>query len=399
MIVYCRSIFDKLENRLAERRKYIQVLLGPRQVGKTTGVRQCISRLRSPTIFEAADEPELHDRFWLEQVWNKARAVAEKNREAVLVLDEIQKVENWSETVKRFWDEDAAKGLALKVVLLGSSTSLVRKGLADSLAGRFEIIPVPHWAYTEMRDAFNLTLDDYIFFGGYPGSLYLKAEFERWNSYVLNALIETTVSKDLLQANRIDKPILLKRLFQFACRYSSEILSFNKMLGQLHDAGNTTTLAQYLEYLSRAGLVTGLQKYSGNFVRQRSSSPKFLVFNTALISAIHGRPPAAVQDDPAAWGRRVESAVGAHLLNLSLGNAFELMYWREGNHEVDYVMVRGDDVVAIEVKSGGQERRHSGLRAFDLKFKPMRSIVVGPGGTMSLEECLLAKADDFWRQT
>lgn len=293
-----------LAKRLAEPRRFLQVVAGPRQVGKTTLVRQVLARTGRPATLVSADEPTLRDRDWLVRHWREARELAAGAGRggAVLALDEVQKIPGWSETVKRLWDEDTAAGVRLKVVVLGSAPLLLQRGLGESLAGRFETLHLPHWSFGEMKAAFGWTLDAYIVHGGYPGAAPLIADAARWRRYVLDALIETTISRDVLLLTRVDKPALLRRLFELACRHSGQILSFTKMLGQLQDAGNTVTLAHYLELLASAGMVTGLQKFAGDAARSRGSSPKLQVLNTALMSASSGLAPNELRADRELWG-------------------------------------------------------------------------------------------------
>ena len=381
--MYKRAIFRALLKRVQEPRRFIQVLAGPRQVGKTTMARQLMEAVSIPVHFVTADEPTLRDRTWLAQQWEIARLkINEKNRRkgALLILDETQKVSEWSEIIKRLWDEDARSGLPLKVVLLGSSPLLVQRGLTESLAGRFEIIPVTHWSYVEMREAFGWNLEQYILYGGYPGASGLIDEHERWARYIIDSLIETTISRDILLLTRVDKPALLRRLFQLCCDYSGQVLSYQKMLGQLHDAGNTTTLAHYLDLLNGAGLISGLSKFSGKRVKQRSSSPKIQVLNTALMSASSRLSFEAAQQDRDYWGRLVESAVGAHLVNSTRGKNIEVFYWLERNQEVDFVLRAGNHVAAIEVKSGRRRDRLLGMEAFSKAFRVKRQLLVGEQG-------------------
>lgn len=377
-----REFAALLATRLAEPRRFLHVVAGPRQVGKTTLVQQVLAQLDRPTVFVSADEPALRDRSWLAAQWDRARLLAQDagKQGAVLALDEVQKIPDWSEAVKRLWDEDTRHRLPLRVVLLGSAPLLVQRGLSESLAGRFELLHLPHWSLTEMQAAFGFTLEQYLYFGGYPGAAPLAKDPVRWRRYLLDALVETTIARDVLLLTRVDKPALLRRMFELGCRYSGQVLSYTKMLGQLHDAGNTTTLAHYLELLAGAGMLTGLSKYSGKEVRSRGSSPKLQVFNTALLTAQSGLTPAEARTDGEFWGRLTESAVGAHLANAAASGLCELFYWREGNREVDFVLRSGRVVVGIEVKSGRAPLVHSGLAAFTEAFKPKRTLLVGGGG-------------------
>ena len=389
--VFKRPVYTILRKRLSEPRRFIQVLSGPRQTGKTTLAHQLIEELTIPSHYVSADEPALKDRSWIEQQWEAARTKSgstKKYTKAVLILDEVQKITGWSETVKRLWDEDSVAGLPLYIVLLGSSPLLVQHGLTESLAGRFEIIPVTHWSFTEMRDAFGWNVEHYIFYGGYPGAADLISEPQRWSHYIIESLIETTISRDILLMKRVDKPALLRRLFELGCTYSGQVLSYQKMLGQLQDAGNTTTLAHYLRLLQGAGLLMGLPKYAGRKIRQRASSPKLQILNTALMTASSRLTFDEARKDSEYWGRLVESAVGATLANGLQGTQAELFYWLEGNHEVDYVLQRGKVLVAIEVKSRRRKISLPGIEAFSNSFPIKRKLLVGPQG-IPCEEFLL----------
>ena len=385
-----------LAARLAEPRRFLHVVAGPRQVGKTTLVQQVMADSERRQVFVSADEPALRDAAWLTAQWERARLLARDGGKggAMLALDEVQKIPDWSEAVKRLWDEDTRHRCPLRVVLLGSAPLLVQRGLSESLAGRFEILHLPHWSFTEVRTAFGFTLEQYLYFGGYPGAAPLANDPERWRRYVLDALVETTIARDVLLLTRVDKPALLRRLFDLGCRYSGQVLSYTKMLGQLHDAGNTTTLAHYLELLAGAGMLTGLPKYSGKAVRTRGSSPKLQVFNTALLTAQSGLTPAEARADREFWGRLTESAVGAHLANAATSGGCEVFYWREGNREVDFVVRKGRTVVGLEVKSGRVPLAHSGLAVFGEAFKPRRTLLVGGDG-IPVEEFLSRPVTDW----
>lgn len=373
-----RAQASELARRLRAPRRLIQVVAGARQVGKTTLVRQVTAAAEVPVRFASADEPTLRGPEWIATQWEAARIEAGRSG-GILVIDEVQKAAGWSESVKRLWDEDTRARRRIKVVLLGSAPLLVQQGLTESLAGRFEILRLPHWSFVEMRDAFRFSLDRYVHFGSYPGAARLVAEPERWRSYVMDSLVETTIARDVLLLTRVDKPALLRRLFELGCRYSGQALSFTKILGQLQDAGNTTTLAHYLHLLSGAGLLTGLPKFAGEVVRQRGSSPKFQALNNALVTAPSGLSFREARKDPERWGRLVESAVGAHLANVAASGECELFYWREGDREVDFVVRVGHAITGIEVKSGDGGRL-SGLAAFKKAHSRARTLVVGAGG-------------------
>lgn len=389
--MYQRPIFEPLFKRLQEPRNFIQVLLGPRQVGKTTLAVQLKEALPYSSHYASADEPVSNGFSWIEQQWEigRLRAREGKNNEgALLILDEVQKIPQWSSVVKKLWDEDSLHNVNLKVMILGSSTLLIQSGLTESLAGRFEVTPITHWFFKECRDAFGWSLDQYIFFGGYPGGAKLIHDEQRWVRYIVDSLIETSILKDIMMMERIHKPALLRQVFELGCQYSGQILSFQKMMGQLQEAGNATTLAHYLSLLSGAGLLTGLSKFSIEHVRQKASSPKLQVLNTALMSAQASSTFQEAQLDREEWGRLVESAIGAYLVNSILGTSMELFYWREGNKEVDFVIRHGEKVLALEVKSSQKSTSLPGMMAFSEKFRPLKKLLVGGQG-LSIEEFLL----------
>lgn len=371
--------------RLQEERRFIQIIIGPRQTGKTTAIQIVLNEFAIPHLYLTCDDPGIHDRIWLEQVWEQARQKTMHNKEFLLVLDEIQKVPNWSETVKRLWDEDTIHNRNIKIVLLGSSTLLIQKGLTESLKGRFELLRNTHWTFEEMENAFDWDLDTYIQYGGYPGAASLVSEPERWRQYVTDSLIEPTISKDIFQMQTINKPALLRNLFSLGCLYSGQIISYQKLLGQLQDAGNTTTLAHYLRLLEKAGLLKGLEKYSTAPIRKKSSSPKLLALNTALISAQSAMRDDVKNNDPAQWGRLVESAAGAHLCNSLESTPVEVTYWREGNYEVDFILSSYDKKVCIEIKSTAKRSLLPGITSFVNKFGNARKLLVGADG-MDLKE-------------
>ena len=390
---YIRKQFYTLKERILEPRKFMQVLAGPRQVGKSTLVGQVLTQLSIPHVIEVADAVEPKDCDWIHRIWEAARTTMMLRRieEYLLVIDEVQKIENWSEIVKKEWDADTRNHVNLKVVLLGSSRLLLKKGLTESLAGRFELIRMPHWSFTEMRDAFGLTLDEYVYYGGYPGPAQMINDERRWRKYIKDSLVSPAIEKDVIMTSNIYKPALMKQLFELGCGYSAEILSLTKVMGQLQDAGNVTTLAAYLDILDQCALLTGLQKYANDEARKRGSIPKYQVYNNALLTAYKGRNFVVDRTDTNAWGRWVESAVGAHLLSLADELDYDVYYWREksrtkNDNEVDFIVVRDGEITAIEVKSG-RRGMNSGLPSFVETFHPKRSFVVGTGG-VSLEDFL-----------
>ncbi len=390
---YIRRQYTTLKERIEEPRKFIQVIAGPRQVGKTTLVNQVLRQIELAYAVEVADGVDAKDTDWIRRVWDSARTAMlfRKEKEYLLVIDEIQKIANWSEAVKKEWDEDTRKGVNLKVVLLGSSRLLLKKGLTESLAGRYELIRLGHWRYQEMRDAFGFTLDEYVYFGGYPGPAHLIRNERRWKKYVKDSLVAPAIDKDVIMTSNIYKPALMKRLFELGCGYSAEILSLTKLIGQLQDAGNVTTLAGYLEILNQCSLLAALQKYARDDARKYNSIPKYQVYNNALMTAYKGQTFEKDRTDPKVWGRWVESAVGAYLLSMAEELDYQLYYWREGDDEVDFIIANGGESVAIEVKSG-RRGMNSGLPKFVKAFQPKLSFVVGTSG-VSLEDFLSSDLD------
>lgn len=405
MNAYERAQKSILLERLEEAPERLIIITGPRQCGKTTLVQQTLAQVDRPKRYLSVDEPDMlnlppvgtlgseatsneaslrlggeRDARWLIGHWERARSEQSASDAGfILVFDEIQKIPNWSETVKGLWDADRREGRNIHVILLGSAPLLMQQGMSESLAGRFETIRLSHWSFPEMAAAFDFDLDSFIYFGGYPGGASLVHDQVRWRAFIQDALVKTNIERDILAMQRVDKPSLLKQLFELSAEYSGQILSYNKLLGQLHDAGNTTTLARYLDLLANAGLVAGLSKYSGGAYRRRASIPKLTVLNTALMSAQSTRSLEEAQADRRFWGRMVESAVGAHLFN-NLPRSFRLHYWRENSDEVDFVLERAGQLLAIEVKSGERRSSATGLRSFAQRFRVRRSLVVGADG-------------------
>ena len=393
-----RPYAEDLIRRLREPRGFLQIISGARQVGKTTMVTQVAESIGLRCSFASADVPTLRGVQWIEQQWEMARLLESESggEGAVLILDEVQKVAHWAEMVKHLWDEDSRKRRELKVVLLGSAPLALGRGLTESLAGRFELLHLPHWSFPEMREAFDLTLDQYLFYGAYPGAVPLMGDPDRWKRYIRDSLIETTISREVLLLSRVDKPALLRRLLELGCAYSGQILSYTKMLGQLQDRGNTVTLAHYLDLLGTAGMLACLGKYSGTRVRQRSSIPKLQVLNTALMTATSPFTMAQAFEDRQFWGRLVESAVGAHLVNAQAAGTCEVFYWRERSREVDFIVRAGDALTAIEVKSGRSADSLPGMAAFEKKFPSARKLLVGGDG-IALEEFLSQPVERWTR--
>lgn len=387
-MAYKRTQFGEILKRIGERRSKLQVIVGPRQVGKSTLIGQVIEVCGLPYDSVSADDVFGASADWLAQIWEAARLKMDVRGEAkrLLVVDEVQKIRNWSETVKAEWDRDTREKRELLVVLLGSSRMLIEKGLTESLAGRFELIRLSHWTYQEMRDCFGFTLPQYIYFGGYPGAAEYIGDETRWRNYVKDSLIEPSIAKDVLMDTKIMKPQLLRQLFELGSYYSGELLSLTKVAAQLQDAGNVTTLAGYLHLLNECGLLCGLQKYAEDEARKYNSVPKFQVHNSALRNVYADESFGDAIENPKSWGRLVESAVGAYLVSQAQTVDYKVFYWREKNLEVDYVLARRNKKVAIEVKSG-RRTTNDGLPKFKQAYNPHKALVVGSGG-LSIEEFL-----------
>ena len=390
--MFKRKLVTQLVNRLNEPRRFIQIVVGPRQTGKTTAVLQALKEINKPTHFISADDPTLISTQWLHNEWEQARALT-KTQEAILVIDEIQKISQWSSIVKLLWDQDSRLFTPLKVVLTGSSSLLLQKGLSESLMGRFEILYSPHWNYSECKEAFGYSLEDFLFFGGYPGVAGLIKDEERWARYMGASIVEPTISQDILMMEEVRKPALLRSLFMLGSIYSAQELSFTKMLGQLCDAGNTVTLAHYLNLLSKANVLAGLQNYSGNKIRVRKSSPKFMVYDTSLMTYTDGANRRRLLDNATDRGRLVESAVGAYLLARGQEEGFEVYWWRERNYEVDFVIKKGSQLTAIEVKSG-RVKSVGGSLIFKQHYPNALSLIIG-SANCGLEDFLLGKKSLF----
>ncbi|MDR1928301.1 MAG: ATP-binding protein [Oscillospiraceae bacterium] len=390
--MFTRKLVQQLIERLCEPRGFIQIVVGPRQTGKTTAVVQALEKLPVGQHFVSADDPNLVSLEWIRNEWEQARALA-KNGEAILIIDEIQKIGKWSSMVKLLWDEDTRLHVPLKVILTGSSSLLLQKGLSESLMGRFEMLYSPHWSYAECKEAFGYSLEDFLFFGGYPGAAQLIKDEDRWARYMGASIVEPTISQDILLMEAVRKPALLRTLFMLGSGYSAQELSFTKLLGQLQDAGNTVTLAHYLELLSKASMLTGLQNYSGNQIRAKKSSPRFMIFDTSLLTYASGTNRRRLLENATDKGRLVESAVGAYLLARGKEEGFEVYWWRDKSDEVDFVIKKGAAVTALEVKSG-RVKNVGGSLVFKKRYPEALSLIIGSANT-PLEDFLLGNKPLF----
>lgn len=379
--MYKKAEYHKIKSRLEEQRRFIQVIMGARQIGKSTVVKQVLKDVTIPYQFFSADNVPATNRAWISNCWAATRSLKENNGwdSIILVIDEIQKISNWSEVVKKEWDDDTFHERNIKVLILGSSRVLLEKGLSESLSGRFEEIRMSHWSYQEMKESFGFTLDQYLFYGGYPGAASLIKDADRFQQYIQSAIIDTTINKDILMDTPIGKPALLRQTFELGAAYSGGLLSLNKMLGSLQDAGNTVTLSGYINLLDESGLLCGLQKYCIDTARRKASIPKFQVYNNALKMVYSQTTFEQAVLDRKVWGHILESGIGAYLVSQAFIHRFEVFYWRERNDEVDFILRKKNSVVAIEVKSSA-DKRTEGLDRFRQFFKPQTSFIVGDGG-------------------
>jgi uncharacterized protein len=372
-----KRLYSKLKKHLDGSANFVQAVVGPRQIGKTTLVKQIFEAWKNPKFYETADMPGVIDTKWLAGIWGKARNESKKTRKkTLLIIDEIQKITQWSTTVKRFFDEDKFSGTRLRVIILGSSSLFMQKGLTESLAGRFELHRHSQWSYGECREFFHLNLKEYLYYGSYPAALPLRKYQDRWVEYIRSSLIETVIAKDVLLMNPITKPALLRQAFALCLHYPAQILSYQNMLGQLQEAGNASTIAFYLRLLANAFFLVPLEKYSGSKIKQKSSSPKILLLDNAIVTANSEKNHKTAFSDKDYWGRLFENAVGARLYWLAQEQGWELFYWRDRDNEIDYVLSIGDRLIAVEVKSGRPGKAKAALDIFANRYKNAEKVVI-----------------------
>lgn len=397
MSEYIRQpFFNNILTSLKDKTNLIQVIVGPRQVGKTTLALQILKRWKGQKLYESADQINIPDSSWIANNWEKIRTKYKaKNNSTLLVLDEVQKIPRWSEVVKKYFDEDRRKKYNIKVLLLGSAALLMQRGLTESLSGRFELHRLNQWSYKECKELFELDLDEYIFFGGYPSALPLRKYEDRWARYIRDSLIETVISKDVLLLSPITKPALLRQTFGLVVNFPAQIVSYQKMLGSLQDAGNTTTVASYLQLLSKAFLVAPLEKWSGTKIKQKGSTPKVIILDNGIISSMHCSVFKASRHDKTFWGRLVENVIGAQLYFIANNLGGELFYWRERNNEVDYVLKLGNRITVIEVKSGDRQKYPSALGLFKKRYKDSRLLIISSSTNREVDSVQNINLEEF----
>ena len=366
---------------MAEPRRRMQIVMGPRQVGKSTLVGQFTEGVSVPFDFFAADGVNRFDSSWIPNKWQQVRMRMDihSEQEHILIIDEVQKIRGWSEQVKKEWDEDSRSHRNLKVILLGSPRLLLQKGLEESLEGRFETIKMGYWDWQEMHEAFGFSMDEYVYFGGFPGLAPDIQDEDRWRNLMEDSIISPILIRDILEIEEIRNPALLRQVFELACIESAKELSLTKMQGTMN-SGTVPTIKNYLDILNKSMIVQPLQNYSPSRVKEKQSVPKMQVFNNAFRNRFGTFSFDEARVDPAEWGRLVESAVGAHLANRAMTDDYELFYWRnERRQECDYVLRKGQALVAIEVKSGSVDKT-VGFEKFKEQFADnvTAAFIVGP---------------------
>jgi predicted AAA+ superfamily ATPase len=349
-----RNFESLLRERLAEPTPVIQILLGPRQVGKTTGILKIFESWPGTKHFVSADDTLQASQIWLTEQWQMASSLGEGS---LLVIDEVQRVPDWSKVIKGLWDRSLRNKKNLKVVLLGSSSLSIQRGLSESLAGRFELTTVPHWGFHECQREFNHTLDEWLIWGGYPGAETYRGQDARWRSYLTNSIVDAVIGRDILTQKVVRNPALFRQAFAIACAYPAQEISYSKLLGQLQDVGNTDLVKSYLELYEGAFLLFSIQKYAKKLRISKSSTPKLILGCPALANLALGLDYVSSSEGK---GRVLESAVGMDLLRIPGGEVF---WWRDGDNEVDFIFKMQRKLFAVEVKSG-RRKRTGGIEAF-----------------------------------
>ena len=346
------SVLNVMRQRLAEPPPgHVQVLTGPRQVGKTTLLLELAKHWGKRALYIAADTPEASLPGWWEQQWQRAEQLAQ-DRGAVLLIDEIQYLAHWSRLLKAGIDRLRRERIALHVVVSGSSSLHIGKGARETMAGRFERLQLLHWSAAELAERFGVSaakaVEQAVQYGSYPGAVSLLSNVNRWRDYVRHSIMEPAVGRDLMMLETIRRPALLRQVFALCTGHPSEIISLQKLCGQLTDKGSLETVAHYLHVLEEAYLVAAIPKYSEKALRQRSAPPKLVVLSNAFLASTSNRPPPQSDTEPERWGRWVENACLAHAWNAGQ----QVCYWRAEPYEVDMVLNGAWGRWAIEVKSG-----------------------------------------------
>lgn len=399
--MYKRKQLSVLESRMAESRRTIHVVMGPRQVGKSTMIDQFVEHTSVPYSLFSADGVGKTNTDWISEKWYEVRTkmMLYGENEHILIIDEIQKIAGWSETVKKEWDQDTRDKRNLKVILLGSSRLLIQKGLEESLEGRYETLKMGYWEWEEMREAFGFTMEQFIYFGGFPGLAPYINDEDRWRKMMEDSIISPILNRDILDIEEIRNPSLLRQVFEIGSMYSAQEISLNKMQGVVN-SGTVPTISSYLRILDETMLVKPLYKYDNSTIKTRNSVPKMQAYNNAFRNSYCQHTFEEAVMNKVEWGRQVESAVGAYLAGRSVIDGFQLLFWRdEKKNECDYVLKKGESLIAIEVKSGHADNIE-GYLAFKNRFgrNIVNSFIVGPEG-LPLEDFFKLNIPSFFRKS
>jgi predicted AAA+ superfamily ATPase len=330
----------------------IQLLSGPRQVGKTTLLLEIAERERGAAIYAAADGPEAAlPGFW-ERLWGEAESRASAVKRAVLLLDEIHLMPQWAARLKGEWDRARRRKVPIHVIATGSSALRLSSGSRESLAGRFERTVLTHWSASSLSDIFGVprseVSDLVVRRGTYPGAFQYSEDVGRWTAYVRDSILEPAIGRDILAIEAVRKPALLRQVFGVCASSPAQIVSLQKLQGQLQDSGALETIAHYLQLLEEAFLVVPLTKHSTRAARQRAAPPKLVTLNNALLAVVEPRGIPDASRDSARYGAWVENACIAYAWN----SGQRVSYWREEPHEVDAVLEGSWGAFAVEVKTG-----------------------------------------------
>jgi predicted AAA+ superfamily ATPase len=362
---------DELENNITNHSQFIQVILGPRQVGKTTGIGLFLKKYKKPYVECTADDIKTDAYSWLNEQWQRA---SELGDETLLVIDEIQKIHDWSSHIKQLWDSQRKIKTKLKLILLGSSSLQLQEGLSESLTGRFQVIRAYHWGYNESNKLKKMSLKDYLTFGGYPGSYTLIKNQKNWNTYIQQSIVDTVIDKDILRHAKVKNYALFKQTFHLLASLPAQEISYTKLLGQLQEKGNTDLIKYYIQLFEGAYLFRAIQKYNTKSFKVKTSSPKIIPLGMALIDRF-------IYSKETELGHIFEAAVGAKLIQAFGDNVY---YWRDGDFEVDYVIELDSKIIAIEVKSGKAKSSKS-LTAFQKKFPKSNVIFINSDNFMKFD--------------
>src|SRR5215472_10591846 len=374
----CRDLLLKRLREPAPGR--IQLLTGPRQVGKTTLLLEIAAQFGDAAVYAAGDEPEAAlPGFW-ERRWGDAEARARRGT-AVLLLDEIHYLDDWARRLKGHWDHLRRMSIPVHIVATGSSALRVTAGSRESLAGRFERSTLSHWSASSLASVFQIPTDEaaslVVRFGSYPGAMALRNDFGRWAEYVKDAIIDPAIGRDVLALGTVRRPGRLRQVFAIATGCPAQIVSLQKLQGQLRDKGALETVAHYLALLQSAYLVSPLERFSQLTHRRRAAPPKLVSLNNALLSAMHPEGPPDPEREPARFGLWLENACLAFAIN----HGQRVTYWREEPMEIDAVIEGSWGHWAIEIKTGGFDAHDlRGLLEFcrrNAKFYPL--VITRPG--------------------